>query len=350
MAMHFYQIDNFLLELLSISYTAVVIIFLFYTNIKTLNNVQISAQPSPFYPLAENANVPEVHIGLIIEDFPLFDITGNSFILEGFLWFSYNADAINKKYLTAFTCRRGKVAELFEQDEYVKDGITHTFFKIRVQFSTDLYYQSFPLGNHAMHLILEYPSSILSNMSLKTTKESLAITHPRIPGWYLKVEDAYAQMDRRGHNSNVVEYPTLVFTVSCIREGTRKLFIIALPLFFAFFIGFLALTLNPEKYPQPMVTLSIASLTGLLAYRFVIERISPNVSYFTLSDHIFNIFLIHSFIAFLVMLALLEGAHRFPEYVVPLKISSIILIQISLIATFGFLIYHWKKFASTRST
>lgn len=347
MLMEFYQIDNFILELLSITYTAIVIIFLFYTNIKTLNKAQ--ARYFSFFPLRTDPSLPEVHSGLIIEDFSLFDITNNVFILEGFVWFSYNQKLIDKKCLTTFTCKRGTIEELLEQDEYTKDTITYTFFKIRLRFSTDLYYRSFPLGDHSIHIILEYPSYLLTCITLKTREESLSIIHPFIPGWRLETESAIAKMDRRGYDSKSICYPALVFTISCIREGIRKLVIIALPLFFAFFIGFLALTLNPEKYPQPMITLSVASLTGLLAYRFVIERISPNVSYFTLTDYIFNIFLIHAFITFLITLALLEGTHRFPSYVIPLKVSAIILIQVSLVSMFSYLMYRWKKFPTTRS-
>ena len=62
-------------------------------------------------------------------------------------------------------------------------------------------------------------------------------------------------------------------------------------MFFIFFIGLFSLTLDPTKELRAVLSLSVASLTALLYYELVIERITPSVDYFTISDQIYTLLL-----------------------------------------------------------
>jgi hypothetical protein len=53
------------------------------------------------------------------------------------------------------------------------------------------------------------------------------------------------------------------------------------------------LTFNPySSTGGNTISVSIATITAIIAYRFVIERISPAVGYFVLSDYVFILLLI----------------------------------------------------------
>ena len=77
--------------------------------------------------------------------------------------------------------------------------------------------------------------------------------------------------------------------------------IIFIPLFFAAFLSLLSFVMNVENVVGKF-RLSISAVTALLGYRFVIERIMPQVSYFTSTDSIYTFLLIFTFIIFLIQL------------------------------------------------
>ncbi len=94
----------------------------------------------------------------------------------------------------------------------------------------------------------------------------------------------------------------MVFSLDLAKQGMRKVFLIMLPMLILFILASFSFLLDPKKLAGSILGLSTGTLTGLIAYRFVIERVEPNVGYFTLTDHVFNFFLVAIFIIYLVNL------------------------------------------------
>ena len=80
------------------------------------------------------------------------------------------------------------------------------------------------------------------------------------------------------------------------RYGMRYFLSIFLPLFVLIRLVFLAFSMSPINGFK----VSTVAATGILAYRFVIERMSPNTGYFMIIDYFFFIFLGTALIFFIV--------------------------------------------------
>ena len=92
-------------------------------------------------------------------------------------------------------------------------------------------------------------------------------------------------------------------------------------------------SLDPKKYREAIMTISAATVPAILAYRFVIETISPKVSYFMLSDHIFSLFLFLSFLVFVTIF-------YFENFLVAPGLL-VITFHILLILSWAYLLFIW---------
>jgi hypothetical protein len=349
MKLFFSQLDSLVFEIASMSVTGAVIVALFYKNIKKFNTANPKPEVSSISSLmpysATQAN--SVKAGLFVKDFPRFDIIGNDFIVDAIVWFEYNPQQISPEALEDFTFEKGTLIHKSALNTVLSEALSLTSCRIRLQFSTNLNHQFFPLGDHRIFLVLNNYNISAHTIVFATSPSCLSLAKLYIPGWRAIGHDAESgyyktQLDPE-NQATATLYPRVIFSIDFARNGSRKVFIVMLPLFLAFFLGFLALTLNPLKHSRSMTTIAVASITGLLAYRFVIEKISPNVGYFTLTDHLYDIILTYTFIAFLINLALIEAYDINPWLIAVSKITAILTIEVSLIITFYYLLYKWRR-------
>ncbi len=93
-------------------------------------------------------------------------------------------------------------------------------------------------------------------------------------------------------SENDVYHPRLLFELEYAHAGLRQALTILLPIILTFFMAIFSFTMDPKKNYAPVLALSMGAVTALLAYRFVIENLSPKVGYFMLSDYLFSLFLL----------------------------------------------------------
>jgi hypothetical protein len=127
-----------------------------------------------------------------------------------------------------------------------------------------------------------------------------------VPGW--KIIGQQVHTGYREHalklGSTVIkqESSNIVFNLNCIRKGIRHLLLVILPLILIYLTVLLCLLLGFATRHQSMIEITGASLAALIAYRFVLESLSPNVGYFMLADHVYFLFLAASFVIYLLIL------------------------------------------------
>ncbi|MBA3752528.1 hypothetical protein H0X06_07155, partial [Candidatus Dependentiae bacterium] len=97
--------------------------------------------------------------------------------------------------------------------------------------------------------------------------------------------------------------------------GIRRLVTILFPLMLIFYISIFTFSINPITNLRSIISLSSASITGLLAFRFVIENLSPKVGYFMISDYLFFLLLGTTCIVFLVNSRSHELCARTKEFI-----------------------------------
>jgi hypothetical protein len=107
-----------------------------------------------------------------------------------------------------------------------------------------------------------------------------------------------ARFEDNSDHGQQKSYPITVFSFDVERYGLRHLLTILLPLLLSFYIGLFSLSTSSGG-----IRIGIISITAIVSYRFVIDRVSPSVGYFMISDYLFFLFLIAALVPFIGSIA-----------------------------------------------
>jgi hypothetical protein len=170
------------------------------------------------------------------------------------------------------------------------------YYNIKAKFKGNLDYRRFPFDDHILYITIDNDfispveaifESDLSDFRVASTELS--------KGWYLAdkyVYTGYSAFKVSGDNKeHTIYHPRAIFALSYSRTGYRQMLTILLPLLLIYFVAIFSFAMDPEKYYRSIVALSTGAITALLAYRFVIENLSPKLDQFMLVDYFFFMFL-----------------------------------------------------------
>lgn len=286
-----------------------------------------------------------VKAGLHYENFREFDILKNKFVADVIVWFLFDPTAISLDTIGKFSFERGEIKWRSEPNTRMIGSKLFARYDVRVDFSTNLDHARFPLTDHRIYLVLlnQYlsPSEAIFDASRSgfSTSKSLYTG-----GWKptkRTIFTGYSQARLDKHDVRTkVSHPRVIFGLAFRRTGFRKSFLVFVPIFLLFFLGLFSLLIDIRKNERLATGLSTASMTALLAYRFVIERISPEVGYFTLTDHLYTIFLGLTFIVFLLNIFSVKYLKKY-DFIHVIKCASFLAMQVGLLVFWYWIIFYW---------
>ncbi len=251
-----------------------------------------------------------VKVGLTITNIPEFDISDNKFVADLIVWFEFDSAKVPLEVIDKFSFDRGKIDE--KSDPFISKNGSMVFarYRLRLTFSSPLDQRMFPLNDHTLYLTLKNEYIEADKFAFIAAQSSFYIEpEAETDVWTVvgKATEAGYFEDRLGeHTTQSLKYPGVVFSIDLAKQGMRKVFLIMLPMLILFILASFSFLLDPKKLASSILGLSTGTLTGLIAYRFVIERVEPNVGYFTFTDHVFNLFLVAIFIIYMVNLFALK--------------------------------------------
>lgn len=288
----------------------------------------------------DNADQKTVHIkvGLSITDFLKFDALKNEFEINAIIWFVFNPAQVSQETIEKFSFTKGTVTQKSNAIVTQIDAQTiKALYFIRVEFSTIPNYKRFPLDDHYLFLNLV-------NQEIQSEKVAFDID----PGEYTISENLYAagwqivEHDARAgygkteiSEGHTLVQPKVSFSLGLSKQDYRQLLIIMLPLLLIFYCAIFAFSIKDLTLA---VTLILASFSGLTAYSFVIQTVSPAVGYLMLCDYMFLLFLAATFVIFFI--AILDAT---PEHIVSKKTLqvtkgiAVIVIYIVIVAVWYYL-------------
>jgi hypothetical protein len=278
-----------------------------------------------------------VKVGMHIADFLRFDTVKNDFILNAFIWFSFDPNKVTAETIDKFAFTKGDL--IFKSDPIVKKvgAITVMSYIIRLQFSTILDYARFPLDDHSLFLNLTNLAVPADELIYQADDKDYIISPTiYISGWKIDkhtVKSGYTTIEL-GSNTTLLQQKT-VFSLDISKEDVRQLVLILFPLLLLFYLSLFTFAIRDATIAM---TLPIGSLGGLLAYSFVIQTLAPAVGYFMISDYLFLFCLASNFIVFLV-----GGLITLPEHILSRRTLAkiegltVLLLQIAFIAFWYYL-------------
>ena len=278
-----------------------------------------------------------VKVGLYIKDFTEFDMLSNTFVFSGILWFLFDPSIISLETLSKFSFEKGDIQSLSAPSTRIVQGKLLARYNVRVKFKTNLVYSLFPFESHTVYITLDNnfitPGEAVFDTSLN---EFIVSPDIKIAGWHLydtRANTGYSYARLEKHKSeNDMYHPRVVFALTYDHSGMRQALTILLPLLLTFFMSIFSFTIDPSKNYTSILTLSVGAVTALLAYRFVIENLSPKVGYFMLSDYLFFLLLVGVFLVFLVNIGSIYFRERYKKLL-------IVVLHLLLLVSFFYIFY-----------
>ena len=168
----------------------------------------------------------------------------------------------------------------------------------------DFNYKEYPLDDHRFWFCLKNSALPIEKYCFTVLPHAFVLG-PRMTINNCMAENVNAQV---GYVARDVTLPDgrhqmnssrAIFYVDCNPIDMRHFLSIFLPMYLIFFLTLFSFSFGYSEHVTDVPSIAAAGVPALFAYRFVIESISPNVSYFMISDYLFFLYLLLSLLTFL---------------------------------------------------
>lgn len=256
--------------------------------------------------LSDSAVSPvTVRTGLSIFKYREFDMVNNDFIFEGTIWFDFDPSIVSIETVSHFRFEKGDIISISPPRSHLSGDRLQLFYDIIVRFKTELDYKLFPIDDHMLELVMVNTKVTPHNLIFEADGQSFIVApNTESYGWIEathEVTTGYSKqiIDTREPSLDI-ERPAIQFSILYRRSGFKYALILLMPLMVFIIIMLTTFSYDPEKYFSSIMVANGASLSGLIAFRFVIENMSPKVGYFMISDYFFLVFLALAAALFLI--------------------------------------------------
>jgi hypothetical protein len=206
--------------------------------------------------------------------------------MTAIVWFEFDPKLVSRESIEKFSFLKMKILQKFGDYYMLDDKKTmRAFYYITLEVNDTFDFHRFPLDNHIITFRLvnedRGPEELMFSADISNFVYMPGIL---LPGWELfeyKVTAGYRNWPfSKAASDNFEEQTMANFELGLSKYDMRQILLIVLPLLIIFFLGLFSLSLA-EDYNG----LSLTSVSGLIGYTFVLQNISPNVSYFMISDY-----------------------------------------------------------------
>lgn len=249
-----------------------------------------------------------VKVGLSITDFITFENIKNKFTLDALVWFEFDPALVPLEKINDFSFESAQIIKKSKPVIRKQGNQTIAHYYIRVEFNEYLNHSRFPLDDHYLQLDLYNNAFYAREIAfIAEPKDFVFSPQAAISGWEIvdkKVQAGYEEI--AVVLGDKIEHPQAIFYISLNKQNIKQILLIFLPLLFIFFFCVLSFSLASVL----AIPMTLAGISGLLAYMFVINNLSPFVGYLMLSDYFVLLFLCEVFLIFVVNMFCLSQDHR----------------------------------------
>lgn len=255
--------------------------------------------------LDDPSKLLKINAGIYIRDFPMFDMVRNHFIMNALVWFEFDFGKINISALDEFTFENASKILRFGKTITKNGNMMMVQYSVQVQFSSNLDYQYFPVEDHRFFITLT--NNYFSPREVEFIVEPINVNFPKgidMHDWKISGKETnagYTDILFDESTGKKIQRPRIIFTLKLKKAGLRKSFLIIGPILLILIVSSTTLLFSESSKLHTMLPTAIGCLTGILAYRFVINSMSPNVTYLMFFEYIYNVALILIFINFLLV-------------------------------------------------
>ena len=281
----------------------------------------------------------KVETGIHLENFHEFDLTNNSFVLNAIVWFKFNPSVISLDTIEKFSFEKGDILSRSKAMTKLIGNLVLAKYRIKFKFTTNLNYKVFPLNSHRIFITLTNKEVSPKELIFESSESGLTLSkNMLISGWKKdrhEVLTGYSEslLDRNDPSTKIF-HPVIVFVLDFIRSGARQLVVLFVPLLLFFYLMLFSLSLGKDLYIRRSI-MSFGSISGIIGYRFVVERVSPQVGYLMFTDHVFNLLLFIALLIFIINLATKDKEYHFVRGLV------VLIAHFTFLTAWYYLCFYW---------
>ncbi len=256
--------------------------------------------------------VAKINVGLYIRNFSTFDFSTNHFVVDAMVWFQFNKNELPLKAIDSFSFENSKILHKSPPFVTLHNDRILVRYDIIFEVKTNVVFYRFPLEDHRLSIVLANTFITPNEMYFDDSAGALSFIVSKklfTSNWKvhsLKSLSGYTALSFDQYDSKRrMKTPKAIFTINFQKVGYNTILLIFIPLFTALFLALFSFLMSFNNY-SGKPTLGVTAVTALLGYRFVIQKMSPQVGYFTLTDQIFLFCLLFSFCVFVFQLLLVR--------------------------------------------
>jgi len=234
--------------------------------------------------------IPIVKPKFVILDIPTMDPNQNIFVANAIISFKFDPTLISLETISHFIFEKGKILDKKGPFLKIQNNLTIAEYHVKIEFSNTLNYNTFPLDDHQISLVLTNLFAGPQELIFITTQSDLVIAQRlKITGWqyatknvsfgYTAVEDT--------NNISAAKHPCVLYSIGFKKKNLGDIFTIFIPLIIMFFISLICYLTK-----QNVMSFSIQNLVAILTYRYIIQKIAPRTGYLTTGDIVYTYCLI----------------------------------------------------------
>jgi len=298
---------------------------------------------------SESASVAaKVKSGLYIKDFTDFDPVKNVFVIDALVWFEFYPHSVSLDMIEKFSFKRGTILKKSAPNTTLIKDKLFASYNVKVKFSSNLNFQNFPFNDHRIYLVLTNEFVTPEELRYEGVESGISVSPEIYTGGWINVGSTI----RYGYNivqfeednpSNTISRPVVMFLIDYSQTGVKNIFLILIPILIMYFMAFFSLSMDVKRHTKIIMQLSIGTVTALLAYRFVIERLSPEVGYFVISDYIYLFILVMVFFVFLLNMYAIRVSGKLPFTIKLARGVITIISHLLLLTLVYYLLFIWGK-------
>lgn len=282
-----------------------------------------------------------IRTGVYIKQFSEFDIIAGKITFFGLLWFEYDPETVSLQTIENIFIEGGEILQKSDpQLVYLENKKMLARYHVRIRLFPLFDFKNFPYDDHRVTFWVTHnymgPQELAFESSVKDfhIEQNLEQFGWRLYGVRVKIGYLFDELSSGSDRFNLYR-PCALFSINYARYGVRYAVIIFLPMLLIFFMSLFTLSLDPKHYFSTMVGMSTGGISGLIAFRFIMENMSPQVAYFMISDYCFYVIFTLVFIIFFFNLFLVS---RFSARILKFLI---VLFHITLISSFAYVLLVW---------
>ena len=181
-------------------------------------------------------------------------------------------------------------------------------YKVRLSFSNIFDHLYFPINDHQISIVLVHEKLNAHEMIYDVSGPAMQLDE-NVKAEDMNVIGGQAKAGYREkiniaeNNEKNIPYPGVIYTIFLKKNGLKNIRLIIIPLVLIFWISTIVCLLAALLPDQNYTSTGITTLTLIMAYRYVIMQISPKVSYNTLTENVYNLSLLFTFINFILLIS-----------------------------------------------